>query len=170
MSYPKRGDDASAEAVMGVLATPAAPVRGWRRMAYLAAGVVFFVLGALGAILPILPATPFLLLTSVFLLKASPRLNALLLRSRLFGPILTDWQVHGGVRRDAKVKAVVAVSLAVALTVILSGYSLLPTVVVCVLATVGVVVIWRLPAAREVEVSAVPVAVDRSTCPTDDHP
>ena len=82
-------------------------------------------------------------------LRSSPRLNAALLRSRLFGPILTDWQVHGGVRLDVKVKAIVVVAIAVVLTVFLSGYSLLPTLTVILLAAIGIKVILRLPSASQ---------------------
>jgi uncharacterized membrane protein YbaN (DUF454 family) len=122
--------------------------RGTTRILYFVLAGFFFVLGVAGALLPILPATPFLLLTSYFLVRTSPRLNAMLLRSRFFGPILTDWQVHGGVRPDIKAKAVVVVLLAVGLTIYLTGRSLIPTLVVIVLAAIGIGVILFLPKAR----------------------
>ena len=124
-------------------------VHDWKKLVFLSFAGVFFALGVLGAFLPVLPATPFLLLTSYFLVRSSPRLNAALLRSRLFGPILIDWQVHGGVRPDVKVKAIVVVTIAVMLTIFLSGYSLLPTLTVILLAGVGITVILRLPSARQ---------------------
>jgi len=124
-------------------------VRGWKRAAYLLLAGLLFVLGALGVILPGLPATPFLLLTSYFLIRSSPRLNAALLGSRLFGPILTDWQVHGGVRPDVKIKAVVAVALAVGITIALTGRSPGPSAAVVLLAVVGVAVILNLPEANK---------------------
>lgn len=123
-------------------------VSGIKRLAFLAVAGFFFLLGALGAVLPGLPATPFLLLTSYFLIRSSPNLNAVLLRSRCFGPILTDWQVRGGVRRDVKIKSIVFVVIAVALTIYLSSYSLVPTLTLIVLATIGVAVILRLPLSR----------------------
>ena len=110
---------------------------------------VFFVLGLLGALLPGLPATPFLLLTSYFLVGSSPRLNAALLRSRLIGPILVDWQIHGGVRRHVRLKSIVAVIIAVAATIILSSYSFWPTLTLVLLASVGISVIVSLPDAKE---------------------
>ena len=122
---------------------------GCKKLVFLSFAGAFFVLGVLGAFLPGLPATPFLLLTSYFLVRSSPRLNAALLRSRLFGPILIDWQVHGGVRRDVKVKAIVVVAIAVMLTIFLSGYSPLPTLTMILLAAVGITVILRLPSARQ---------------------
>ncbi|MCO6458925.1 MAG: YbaN family protein [Pirellulaceae bacterium] len=120
-------------------------VRGWRKAAYLTLAAGCFGLGAVGAFLPGLPATPFLLLCSYLLLRSSPRLNAALLRSRLFGPILSDWQLHGGVQRHVKIKAVAAVTLAVAGSVWLSGYAAIPSLVAVSLAGVGIAVILRLP-------------------------
>ncbi len=129
-----------------VVSEPAA--RGIRRVVFLSLAGAFFAVGVLGVFLPILPTTPFLLVSSYFLVRSSPRLNAALLRSRLFGPLLTDWQVHGGVRPDIKFKAIGVVVMVVALTVYLSGYDTLPSVTVVLLAAVGITVIIRLPTAQ----------------------
>ena len=111
----------------------------------LTAAGICFLLGALGAVLPILPTTPFLLLTSYFLVRSSPKLNAVLLRSRFFGPILTDWQVHRGVRKDIKVKAVLVVVLTVGVSLYLTGTSLWPALGVVTLSLVGIGIVLRLP-------------------------
>ena len=92
----------------------------------LVGAAAFFAVGVLGVFLPVLPATPFLLLTSYFLVRSSPRLNAALLRSRFFGPILKDWQVHGGVRRDVKIQAIVIVVIAVAASITVADTLLRP--------------------------------------------
>lgn len=119
-----------------------------QKVLFLSLAAFFFALGALGAILPGLPATPFLLLTSYFLVRSSPRLNSTLLRSRLFGPILVDWQVHGGIRKHIRIKAVFAVVLAVAITLALCSYSLWLSLVIVSLASVGILVILSLPTAK----------------------
>ncbi len=125
----------------------AANAGGWKRVVFLVCAGVFFVLGSLGALLPILPATPFLLLTSYFLLRSSPRLNTALLRSRLFGPILIDWQQHGGVRYDVKLKAICIVAIAVGVTIYLTNFAPIPTVAVLLGAAIGIIVVLRLPTA-----------------------
>lgn len=96
--------DLSADAPATIAETASRCADHWRRLTYLAIAGVFFAVGVLGALLPVLPATPFLLLASYFLSKSSPRLNRALLRSRLFGPILRDWQQLGGIRRSVRVK------------------------------------------------------------------
>lgn len=131
------------------IASPAVGERPlWKKILCLVAAGAFFVIGVLGSILPGLPATPFLLLTSFFLVRCSPRLNSALLRSRFFGPILVDWQVHGGIRRSVRIKATIAVAFAVGLTIWLSGYSALPAIGVVTFASIGVAVIFRLPTVR----------------------
>ncbi len=67
-----------------------APVR-W---VYLALGWTFFGLGVAGIILPVVPATPFMLLALGSFSRSSPRLEAWLLQHRMFGAGLRDWKEH----------------------------------------------------------------------------
>jgi len=80
---------------------PIAPVR-WM---YLALGWTFFGLGVAGAILPILPATPFMLLTLWAFSKSSPRLERWLLQHKLFGPSLRAWKAHRVISWRARIVA-----------------------------------------------------------------
>lgn len=116
-----------------------------KRLIHLAAAAIFFVIGVLGAILPVLPATPFLLLTSYFLVRSSPRLNDRLLNSRFVGPVLKDWQVQGGVRPDVKVRAIVIVVVMLSLSIWVTDLSWPVSVGIVALALVGIGVILRLP-------------------------
>ena len=124
---------------------PVGLVSGVRRIVYITGAGLFFVLGVLGAILPGLPATPFLLLTSYFLIRTSPKWNNRLLQSRFFGPILRDWQQRGGVTRRIKYQALAIVIMAVGLTLWLSPLPAIFKGGVAGLAAVGVVVVIRLP-------------------------
>ncbi len=144
--------DLTADAPVTIAETASRCAGHWRRLTYLTLAGVFFVIGVLGALLPVLPATPFLLLASYFLSKSSPRLNRALLRSRLFGPILRDWQQLGGIRRSVRIKAVVAVVLAIAVTLFVSDLSTAAMLAVVILALVGIVVVLRLPSATEADV------------------
>ena len=144
-----RQSDSSADTQATIAERASRCADDWMRVAYLALAGVFFVVGVLGALLPVLPATPFLLAASYFLSKSSPRLNQALLRSRLFGPILRDWQQLGGIRRSVRIKAIVAVVLAVGVTLVVSELSVGRMLAVVVLAQVGIVVVLRLPSANE---------------------
>lgn len=122
-----------------------------RRALYLALAGLFFLLGALGAILPALPATPFLLITSYFLVRTSPRLHRRLLRSRLVGPLLADWDRHRGVRTHVKWQAAAIVVIAIACTFAFADLSPTAKTIVGVLAAIGLTVIYALPSVREIE-------------------
>ncbi|GIW72874.1 MAG: hypothetical protein KatS3mg102_2416 [Planctomycetota bacterium] len=120
-----------------------------RRAIEVALGCGFVGLGVLGALLPVLPATPFLLVASYFFARSSPRLHRWLLRSRLFGPLLRDWQRHRGVRLHVKLKAIAVVLVAVALSLGFGGLGPLAAAALLVLAGLGIAVVLRLPTVCE---------------------
>ena len=78
-----------------------APVR-W---VYLALGWIFFATGVAGIVLPVLPATPFMLLSLWGFSKSSPRLEAWLLAHRVFGAPLRAWRAHRVIPLRAKLIA-----------------------------------------------------------------
>lgn len=68
-------------------------------------GFFFLLLGIAGAILPLLPATPFLLLAGYFFSKGSPRFHEWLLKNPYLGPPIKDWEKKGAIRRPNKILA-----------------------------------------------------------------
>lgn len=60
------------------------------------------VLAAAGIVLPLLPTTPFVLAAAYAATKGSPRLHAWILRHRIFGPVVRDWQTSGAVAPRTK--------------------------------------------------------------------
>ncbi|MDR1248435.1 MAG: YbaN family protein [Treponema sp.] len=56
------------------------------KVLFAAAGCVFLALGVAGIVLPVLPATPFLLAASVCFMKGSTRLYRWIMSNRFFGP------------------------------------------------------------------------------------
>ena len=69
-----------------------------------------------GAVLPLVPTTPFLLLAAYAFARSSPRLHAWLLNHRQFGPLITNWQQHGAIPRGAKIAAMAMIALAPVIT------------------------------------------------------
>ncbi len=118
---------------------------GPRRVVYLLAAGGFFALGVAGILLPGLPTTPFLLLTSYFLVRSSPSLNERLTHSRFLGPILQDWHARRGVRQSVKLRAIALVVLMLAITIYLGNMPALLATVVLALGGVGLTVIALLP-------------------------
>jgi len=86
--------------------------RGPLRWLLLAAGWLFVGLGVLGALLPVLPTTPFLLLAAACFARSSERFYAWLLDNRVFGPLIRDWRAHRAIPRHAKRVAIAAIVVA----------------------------------------------------------
>lgn len=75
------------------------------RPLYFLAGLLMLTLGIIGAFLPIMPTTIFLILAAWFFARSSPRLEAWLLNHPRFGPTLRNWREHGAISRRAKTMA-----------------------------------------------------------------
>jgi uncharacterized protein len=75
------------------------------RYVYLAIGLVFVGLGVLGAVLPVLPTTPFLLVALGAFAKSSQRLERWLLEHPRFGPRLVAWRAHRVIPLPVKLTA-----------------------------------------------------------------
>lgn len=68
-------------------------------------GGFFLLLGVAGIFLPLLPATPFLLLAGFFFSKGSPHFHSWLLNHKYLGPPIKDWERRGVIRKPTKILA-----------------------------------------------------------------
>jgi uncharacterized membrane protein YbaN (DUF454 family) len=81
---------------------------------YLVAGWFSLALGAVGAFLPVLPTTPFVILAAFCFSKSSPRLHAWLLSNKSLGPYIRAWQERRVIPPRAKVTAIVLLAASLA--------------------------------------------------------
>jgi uncharacterized protein len=139
------------------------PMRGPRRWLIVLLGLFFVGLAAAGVFLPVLPTTPFLILASACFVRSSPRLNAWLLRSRLFGPMLRHWQEHRCVQRRVKYAAAGVLLLAVSLSAWIGQLSWPWMTLLVVLALIGLMVVLRLPELPEPALAAIAVSTEDET-------
>lgn len=72
---------------------------------WLTAGFFFVALGLIGALLPLMPTTIFLIFAAGCFARSSPRFEAWLLDHRHFGPPLRAWREHKAISRQGKVAA-----------------------------------------------------------------
>lgn len=92
------------------------PRRVLGRWLLLATGWLAVALAALGAVMPLLPTTPFALLAAACFARSSPRCHRWLLATPLLGPVLADWQAGRGVPLAAKLVALALLWPSIALT------------------------------------------------------
>lgn len=124
---------------------PVERVGGLRRWLFIALGGVFVAVGLVGVVLPGIPTTPFLLLASYFFVRSSPALHQRLLRSKLFGPTLRDWQRHRGVKRRTKWASIACCSLMIGLSIATGGLPWVGRVVIAAVGAYGMWFVARLP-------------------------
>jgi uncharacterized protein len=75
------------------------------RALLLVAGTISLTLGAIGLVLPILPTTPFLLLSAACYLRSSERMHKWLLGNRWFGEYIRNYQEGKGIPLKTKILA-----------------------------------------------------------------
>ena len=77
-----------------------------RAVALVLAGTGFVGLGILGAFLPVLPTTPFMLLAAACYARASTRFYNGLLNNRAFGPTIREWRRYRSIPYRTKWTAI----------------------------------------------------------------
>jgi len=110
-------------------------------------GLFFVGLAILGAILPVMPTTVFLLLASACFAKSSPRLHKKLLAHKTFGPMIYHWQETRSIPKRAKIIALFTMLCSVAWSFYLLDSFILRLIVV-VLITCPFIFVYRLPLAK----------------------
>lgn len=83
------------------------PIKRW---GWFALGWLMVALGFIGALLPIMPTTIFLILAAACFSHSSPRFEAWLLDHRWFGPPIRRWRSSGAIPRNAKIVAIVSMA------------------------------------------------------------
>lgn len=89
------------------------------RLVWLLLGLTSFTLGVAGAVLPLLPTVPFMLLSAFCFSKSSERLHNWLITHPTFGPSIQDWQQNGAINRRVKYYATVSILAAFGLSLAL---------------------------------------------------
>ena len=114
-------------------------------------GFLFLGLGVIGVFLPLLPTTPFLLVSAGCFAKSSDKWHRWLLSNRIFGPIIKDWQDKKCISMSTKI-------FAISLVVLFGGYSILfmlsdpvMRILTFLLIATGLVFIFRLKVCKHKE-------------------
>ena len=86
------------------------------RLLYKAGGIVALVLAAIGAVLPIMPTVPFLLVAVFCFARSSPELEKRILDHPRWGPQVRDWRERRAIGRKAKIAAIAAMGVGAVFT------------------------------------------------------
>lgn len=102
---------------------PAPALRAGRlvRLLWLGFGWTCVLLGVIGAVLPLMPTTVFLLLAAWSFSRGSPRFHRWLIAHPRLGPPIRVWREHGAISRPAKLFAMISLVLSFGLAVALGA-------------------------------------------------
>ncbi len=82
-----------------------------KKILLIAAGCLGVALGAVGAVLPLLPAFPFLLLAAICFAKSSERLNSWFINTKLYKNNIESYVKGQGMTRKTKIKIMITVTI-----------------------------------------------------------
>ncbi len=82
-------------------------------------GTISLSFGILGIFIPILPTTPFLLLSSFCYIRSSKRLYNWLINHRIFGHLIYNYLTYRAVERNAKIVSIVFLWVALLSSILL---------------------------------------------------
>jgi uncharacterized membrane protein YbaN (DUF454 family) len=114
------------------------------RAMYLGAGFLALLLGALGAVLPVLPTTPFVLLAAACFARGSEYFHRKLLENRIAGPIIREWCIYHSIPRRAKRWAYLLMALSFGSSILIVPELWQKTMLVMI-GSILAFYIWRVP-------------------------
>jgi len=88
------------------------------RLLFAALGTLFVGIGLLGAVLPVLPTTPFMLLAAGCYVRASPRFYNGLLNSPAFGPLIREWRQYHSIPWRTKLTAIALMAVTLSTSIL----------------------------------------------------
>lgn len=82
------------------------------RFLWLTLGLLSLAIGLIGAVVPLVPTVPLMLLAAFFFAKSSERLHNWLITHPRFGMAIQDWQDHRAISKRAKIAASISIAIA----------------------------------------------------------
>lgn len=90
-----------------------------KKMVYIAVGCIGVSLGAVGAVVPMLPAFPFLLLAAFCFGRSSEKLNNWFINTRLYKDNLESYVQGRGMTKRTKIRIMITVTILMSIGVIM---------------------------------------------------
>ena len=132
---------------------------------FIIAGWLSLITGLIGIVLPLLPTTPFMLLSAFCFSQSSARLHRWLCNHPWFGPPIQQWLDNHTVSRNTKTKALFLIVASFSLTLILAPLPLIGKASLLLLALILMWSVARLPESSQSD-TAGSIQHDPSASPT----
>ena len=113
------------------------------------AGTVSLVFAVVGLVLPLIPTTPFLLLTAACYCRSSERLYNWLMNNKWFGEYIKNYREGNGIPLKTKILALTFLWVTISISALLFVQILIVQVVLLVVAIAVSIHILRLPTYRK---------------------
>lgn len=92
-----------------------------KKMLYIILGCIGVGLGAVGAVVPMLPAFPFLMLAAFCFARSSEKLNNWFINTKLYKDNLADYVAGRGMTMKTKVRIMITVTLLMSIGFVMMG-------------------------------------------------
>lgn len=137
----QRADDASRQSGLNpqIAATQQRKIveAPWLRYVFISIGFISLALGIIGVVTPILPTTPFILLSGYCFARGSERFHDWILAHRYFGPMIRAFRDEKRIPLKAKIFATVMIVVTMTVTALIVK----KTIAIVGMASVGVAVV-----------------------------
>jgi uncharacterized membrane protein YbaN (DUF454 family) len=118
------------------------------RAFFFVVGTVSLVLGAIGIVLPILPTTPFLLLSLACYLRSSTRMTNWILNNKYFGKYIRNYREGRGIPLKTKIFAIAVLWVSIVFSSFFIIDILIVQIILFLIATGVTLHLIRLPTYR----------------------
>jgi len=124
---------------------------GLKKAIFIVAGTISLGLGAAGIFLPILPTTPFLLLSAACYYKGSERMHRWLLNNKLFGSYIRNYKEGKGISQAGKVFTIFLLWIAICFSTLLMVNNYIVQIVLFAIAIAVTIHVITLPTFRKTQ-------------------
>ena len=114
-----------------------------KRVTLILIGLAALALGGIGIFVPLLPTTPFLLVSAFAFANSNERLHQWLLDHNVFGPFIANWREHGAISRPTKIVSVLSMIAIVLISIAMDAPTYVIVIQALVLSTSATFILTR---------------------------
>jgi uncharacterized membrane protein YbaN (DUF454 family) len=120
-------------------------IRKAKKYIFLFLGFLFTVIGIIGAFLPVLPTTPFLLAAAFFFSKSSEKFHNWILNHKIFGPAIKDYYNERKITLQTRKKALTMLWISIIISCIILFPKIIHIIFLLIIASLVTYKILKIP-------------------------